>query len=286
MTQRSTGGNTNQRARPCSVPLEDFPPSKVNRRRRRKWEYEPIRRSTFPGQCSQADGSTEPSERRVQTRSIAPLGTCAIYPFFAGHKFGVSSTGQRVKSRIKTICCIMPKKGFSRHFELARRRAILRCGCPPHFLVMCLKPAVAHNDCRAIVYRRQSKVGLCRYCGRVGPNHAQAQFWIVHAYPEPCLGQILARTVAGTGRVFHVTRHPRITMEQDEVMKLPEEPTWRNDVYLTDVRFGTGNSRLCQQTGQEIYACVYTDCLMDGTDDKQHTLLWEGVFKEMRGKVR
>ncbi|KAI8490695.1 hypothetical protein Bbelb_314880 [Branchiostoma belcheri] len=49
---------------------EDFPPSKVNRRRRRKWEYEPIRRSTLPGQCSQADGSTE---RRVQTRSIAPL---------------------------------------------------------------------------------------------------------------------------------------------------------------------------------------------------------------------
>ncbi|KAI8500659.1 hypothetical protein Bbelb_214770 [Branchiostoma belcheri] len=64
---------------------EDFPPSKVNRRRRRKWEYEPIRRSTLPGQCSQADGSTE---RRVQTRSIAPLGTCASYPFFAGHKLG------------------------------------------------------------------------------------------------------------------------------------------------------------------------------------------------------
>ncbi|KAI8509564.1 hypothetical protein Bbelb_119920 [Branchiostoma belcheri] len=60
---------------------EDFPPSKVNRRRRRNtipchqslllW-YEPIRRSTFPGQCSQADGSTE---RQVQTRSIAPLGS-------------------------------------------------------------------------------------------------------------------------------------------------------------------------------------------------------------------
>ncbi|KAI8503455.1 hypothetical protein Bbelb_184260 [Branchiostoma belcheri] len=49
---------------------EDFPPSKVNRRRRRKWEHERTRRSTFPGQYSQADGSTE---RRVQTRSIAPL---------------------------------------------------------------------------------------------------------------------------------------------------------------------------------------------------------------------
>ncbi|KAI8479278.1 hypothetical protein Bbelb_430010 [Branchiostoma belcheri] len=53
---------------------EDFPPSKVNHRRRRNHQslllrHEPIRRSTFPGQYSQADGSTE---RRVQTQSIAP----------------------------------------------------------------------------------------------------------------------------------------------------------------------------------------------------------------------
>ncbi|KAI8511913.1 hypothetical protein Bbelb_110130 [Branchiostoma belcheri] len=75
----------------------------------------------------------------------------------------------------KHIACLVQSPATNRYFSSTNRSA------DPHFPanvagstaapnagfkpgVLPRSPAVAHNDCRAIVYRRQSKVGLRESC--------------------------------------------------------------------------------------------------------------------------